>query len=823
MSYSAYKPAGKPLSAEALYHQRLKQGIFQSPSGTIVGVNSNASDTAALLAASSDLTVQPSYVRTVAPEAQNAALAAKQQEIKAWQRGPDDPDASAAATNAERATSLSSTTTPPVKVGIPSMNSTTVYKAANARSTSTMTSRINPEKDIRRSGIQSKQQATSLNIEKINKLANKNSTKSLSSRFNPELDYRSGIKKQQPAEYLNQSEEDLAASSANASLKHGAGLTDQFSSQKRSQTFSAADVVNASLLKAANERANVRLNSIKSSNPATLKAQAQLYANALALAQQRSDERVKSYTTGMVNLGGGLTISQAELDNLASTYVQPILTDIEGKAEAKRQVDIEKEQRQLELKQKHESAKKQEKEAKAQQERDIEIAKLDRQAKHGKRKEDEDAKYVEYQTDRNNEVVTKDQEFKDNEAKHAEEKEALLKEKQENQERIDNEEAEKIAERKKELDDLQAEKDEELKPTLDELTEESEKLKEVTNARDELANEVKASEDLQKEYEEKLAELESKLEETKNDIEKYTSDLEIATNKHETTDKELVELNELHDNEKSEADKEHEELDAKLAELKPQKEQHIEDKAAKKKDILAALDEKVKDEHKINSELPEHLKTDINEDKIRDTGSLFSVEEPEIKKVSLLPDVEDKGETKAAPSSQKVVSLVDAVDTSGATGAADTTAKAAAKSADVDTDATTVNKSATTPVKKVAVAVAPASASSANPEAKKRASFSKRFSSIFKYTGVEDNKTKPATTTAPVKKEIATSKTEPTVTKPAEATKETSKAEEPKQVQPAAKDAEKEAKEDTSEFGEFEDEISLNKKENKGGVFTEEI
>lgn len=194
MSYSAYKPAGKPLSAEALYHQRLKQGVFQSPSGTIVGVNSNASDTAALLAASSDLTVQPSYVRSVAPEAHNAALAAKQQDIQIWQRGQEDPDASAAATNAKRSSTMNSATPAPVKVGIPSMNSTTVYKAANARSTSTMTSRINPEKDIRRTGIQSKQQATSLNIDKINRLANKNSTKSLSSRFNPELDYRSGIK-----------------------------------------------------------------------------------------------------------------------------------------------------------------------------------------------------------------------------------------------------------------------------------------------------------------------------------------------------------------------------------------------------------------------------------------------------------------------------------------------------------------------------------------------------------------------------------------------------------------------------------------------------
>ena len=48
----------------------------------------------------------------------------------------------------------------------------------------------------------------------------------------------------------------------------------------------------------------------------------------------------------------------------------------------------------------------------------------------------------------------------------------------------------------------------------------------------------------------KLAELESKLQEAKNDIEKYTTDIEEATAKHESTDKEVAELQELHDKEK---------------------------------------------------------------------------------------------------------------------------------------------------------------------------------------------------------------------------------------------------------------------------------
>lgn len=55
---------------------------------------------------------------------------------------------------------------------------------------------------------------------------------------------------------------------------------------------------------------------------------------------------------------------------------------------------------------------------------------------------------------------------------------------------------------------------------------------------------------------------------------------------------------------------------------------------------MAAIDEKVKDEHKINSELPEHLREEVDEGKIRDTSSIFSGEEPEIKHVPLIKESE---------------------------------------------------------------------------------------------------------------------------------------------------------------------------------------
>ncbi|EGW31346.1 uncharacterized protein SPAPADRAFT_140115 [Spathaspora passalidarum NRRL Y-27907] len=758
MSHSAYQTSGKPLSAEALYHQRLKQGVFHSPSGTIVGVNSNASDTAALLAASSDLTVKPSYERTIAPEAQVAALAAKQQKIEAWKREKEDPYADAAAANARTSTIGSTSGASSVYTGIPSMNSTSVYRAAQQNSSSTMTSRINPEKDIKRSGIQSKQSSGSLNIDKISQVANQNSSKSLNSRFNPDLDYRSGLN-------ANKEGNSLAASSAAASLKMGGGsFTHQAASQTRSSTFKARDVVNATLLQAANNKANERLNSISAQTPLNVKQQAQLYAKALAVAQKNSDERLKSHQAGVINLGGGLTITQTQLDQLASSYVQPILKDIESKADLKRQDDLEKKQKQLELEEAHQRAKQEEVEAKLKERRDLEAAKLKRVEENEQRKKEEDDRYEEYQGTRNLEVEDKVAELKALEDKYAQEREALLAEKQANQDRIDEEEAGKIEARKTELEEMQSERDEELRPTLEELTEANGKLQEVTDARDELKNEFEAAEKLNKEYEEKLADLTAKLDETRADIEKYSTDLEEAIAKHENTDKEVSDLQELHDKELEQHENESKDLDEKLAQLEKDKEEHTTEKANKKKEILDELDLKVKDERKINNELPEHLKNDIDEDRIRDTGSLFSVEEPEIKHIPLVKE--------PSPEPKK----------------------------DDITEAAAASAAAATPI-------APVGRSSTN----KRKSFSKRLSSIFKSSkdkySAPVSSPKKATPTKSIEKEVTSTKNEPSA---------------------ISSNQIKELKDTRSEtaatdFGDIDD-LSLNQNENpEKGLFKEDI
>jgi hypothetical protein len=629
MSRAYYATEGKPLSQTALYQQRLRSGVYSNP-GSNVGVNSNASDTAALLAASADLTVKPTYERTIAQEAQDAATAAKVEKIKAWSKGSSDIYADAAAASSLKA---SNTFTKEIsdhpETGIHSFNSDKIYKAANKQSTSTMTSRVSPDKDLQRSGLVTKSSNPSINISKINQVASKNSSKSLNSRFNPELDQRSGLSSRAPpSEYLDQDEEDLAAASASASLKQGGKTSSDYSNQKRYNTFTASSVVNANLLAAANKSASDRLKSISSGTPEDFKAQAQLYANALAIAHKNSQERIKNNVAGVIDLGGGLTMTQAELDKLASTVVAPVLSDLDVKAKSQREVDQQKSLKHQQLVEEHQRTKRQEELDKEKEREERNVAKNLRITENENKKREEDSKFLDYQNERQTEVEQREQELKETQDKHAESKAALLEEKQANQDRIDSEETELIKSRKDELDAMQAEKDEILKPTLDELAVETEKLKELTNARDELKTEFEASEATNKEYNDKIGQLEKELEDVSASIEKYTEDLASATAEQEKTSKEVSDLNQVSIDELKKADEEHKELDANLAELQKTKDEHLATKAQQKEEIKKQLDEKVKTEHKINDELPEHLRVEVNEKKLTDTSSLFTVEEP---------------------------------------------------------------------------------------------------------------------------------------------------------------------------------------------------
>ncbi|GME83531.1 unnamed protein product [Ambrosiozyma monospora] len=98
---SVYQTNGRPLSEEAIYKAKLKYGVYKNPAKVNLGVDASASDTAALLASASDLSIHP-YKRELSSEAATAALIAKTDSApKAWKRESFAPEAEYAAISAK--------------------------------------------------------------------------------------------------------------------------------------------------------------------------------------------------------------------------------------------------------------------------------------------------------------------------------------------------------------------------------------------------------------------------------------------------------------------------------------------------------------------------------------------------------------------------------------------------------------------------------------------------------------------------------------------------------------------------------------------------
>ncbi|EGV64427.1 hypothetical protein CANTEDRAFT_114260 [Yamadazyma tenuis ATCC 10573] len=181
---------------------------------------------------------------------------------------------------------------------------------------------------------------------------------------------------------------------------------------------------------------------------------------------------------------------------------------------------------------------------------------------------------------------------------------------------------------------MQAERDEEIAPILEELKEETGKLNELTDAKNELDDEVTKLSSLNEEYTAKIKELEEQLKAAEEDIESHTKNLEESSAKLEETNKEIQELTQSTETELGQIDDEHKKLDEEIGTLSQTKQQHLDDKTKQKAEIKQQLAARVEEEHAINSELPEHLRKDVNEKKLADTSSLFSDEaapEPEVK------------------------------------------------------------------------------------------------------------------------------------------------------------------------------------------------
>lgn len=627
MPKAHYATEGKPLSQTAIYQQKLKLGMYTNPV-QLLGVQLNASDTAALLAALADLTVKPAYERTVAADAQRAATQAKP----------------AAAADTELVALLVKTE----GTGIPLFNSGNIYNTAAKHSSSTMTLRIHPQHNQQRGGLATESLArraadsapsqAAFDILKVTRAANSNSLKLLNSRFNPNLDYRSGLSAHAHPLGLDEDEEHQAGAAAAALLREG--YTHDVALQKRLNTFTAALAINPLLLAAANKLAEERLKLILlGGTPQDFRNQAQLYASALLVAQKRSDERMKNHREGKINLGLGASTTEAELMAMAQKIVNPVLHDIDTKAASQREHHEALRQEKEHLQAQHKLAKQEEKELKAKEKAELEAAKQQRIAANELQKAEANTAHEEEIKALNLEVENDTRDLRATEEKYEKEKEELLAEKAAKQEEIDAEEAEKKAERERELKQLQEEKDELLKPTLDELDTETKKRDEVVNARDEHQKEHDHHADTNAELKDKIAALEKRLQQQKDDIAKYTTDLETAKSTHDTTAADLTATEERHTKKLADNKEAAAELDREIEQLQQDKKSQLLAKAQHRKQIEDHIDGRVRDERKIQQALPEHLRSEVDEDQLRDTSLIFTVEEPEVKEE---PKVEAK-------------------------------------------------------------------------------------------------------------------------------------------------------------------------------------
>lgn len=182
--YSVYQTDGKPLSTEAIYRAKMKYGVYNNPAKVSLGVDPSASDTAAILAANTDLSIH-AYHKDLSAEAAHAALIANPDEIVGWKRTNIAPEAEYAALYAKG-----------LKMPFDNSDSKSVnsfYNEADAAGAATAVLNKN-SKNLARSQLQDiydfdDVRSGKVTLSQFSDLKNNKSLKSLTTK----KDYRSGV------------------------------------------------------------------------------------------------------------------------------------------------------------------------------------------------------------------------------------------------------------------------------------------------------------------------------------------------------------------------------------------------------------------------------------------------------------------------------------------------------------------------------------------------------------------------------------------------------------------------------------------------------
>lgn len=707
---SVYQTNGKPLSEEAIYKAKLKYGVYNKPGAPMVGVANSASDSAALLATQTDLSVHP-YKRDLSSEAATAALIAKTDSApKAWKRENFAPDAEYAAISlrsikypfdahtlhddkessdaassvlkkdsssiarealedlyafddirngshtftqfdgqslksaleSSAASTYSKKAHPRLdyRSGIPTkssqmkLNIAEILKQSSSNATKTMSMRSAPPPNISRSGLATKKLdygSGAVDISKINSLANEGARKSLLNRMETSSrNHRTGIPT--ASDYTSRR---LAATGAGLSLKT-TSFPDYASYERDSLKNNS--LVDKKVYAIAAANANKKLTQIE--NEAATKSMfsdRELNIKALQIAQANSLKRSK--VSGKIDLGGGLMMDPVELQLLAASIVQPVLSDIDSKAIAQRQADFDRAKQHEDQKQKRLEYRLEQKRLKQEAIAKKEEEKQAKKAKLALDKELENSKQSDLRTDKAKELDDKKAEFDAQTKEENEAKEALLSEKLEAEQLIEEKETSTLKDRETALLVLQGERDEENAPVLEEFLKETTLLDELVSkrvaaeafAKEQSERATKAEADLLElnlkieTTDTEIAQLREELSTLKDDSDKHTSEADLLLKEHESEiqTKALKEQEFIANNEKLEAEKA--DLQAK--------------RAAALVSLQEAKQKAIDEELEINNALPEHLQKEVNQD-LSDESDIdedqFNTtdEEPEVPEVT---------------------------------------------------------------------------------------------------------------------------------------------------------------------------------------------
>lgn len=518
---SVYQKNGKPLSKEALFRAKLKYGVYQSPArqvGTGVSDSKVASDVAATLANSNRTT------------------------IEAYKRLMVDSNASRAATivsSRPRTSSVSSTTT---------VTSDTGSLRAATKALSVIPPAPAPQVSPAKSGA--------LNISKVLVGAEANAEKRIESRMNPEkTNYVYGIKTGDTGKAAEKSftltseimgritskEEYIAEAEAEADPKkyasHAAYAVRNFDPkaesakelaerEKKKQAYYGM-LTSEEVLSMAKVNAQVRLDAIDRMRAGDLLFKNEEYNKlAVAIAQKNSTQR--SQHLGKINLGGGLWLTQDDVQNIAKGLITPVLDEVGTRAGSQRALDADIKQRNVDYKEQNAAW------IKLQEEKLTNDKIWSRETRLRHKRETEglhtrtEAKYKDLCSTKDAELAAMQQTLAETQKSYESLKVEMDQNLEEEAARVKNELATLKEALKVDMASTLAEQEAELKPYSDDVKAAEAEHERLVKERESIDAEIK--------------DLRTSIEEHKAKIEQLTKDIEDAEVKHGDEDNKLQEL-----------------------------------------------------------------------------------------------------------------------------------------------------------------------------------------------------------------------------------------------------------------------------------------